>query len=426
RLQPEYRRQWAERWSLKPAPRIPGPLVWVHAVSVGETRAAQPLIAALLEQCPKASLLLTHMTPTGRKAGQELFAGQYVGRLVQAYLPYDYPGAMRRFLVAWKPKVGIIIETELWPNLCAQAVRMEIPLALVNARLSERSLRKGLRWHSLVAPAMRSLRVVVAQTDGDAQRIRHLGREHVQVAGNLKFDVTVPQDLFGRGRAWRSMAGGRPVLLAASTRDGEEALLLDAWLAAASAAGALPVSTPAPTLGSEATRDANPATNPLLLIVPRHPQRFDAVANQIERRGLRFARRAALDDEQAESVAQADVLLGDSMGEMFAYYAMADVAIIGGSLLPFGGQNLIEACAAGVPVIIGPHTYNFADAAVQAIEAEAAVRVADAPQAIEASLALLGNAPRRARMSNLASQFAQAHQGAARRTLEMLSPWLPA
>lgn len=404
RRQPEYRAHWGERWGFfgdAAARRGEGPLLWVHAVSVGETRAAQPLVAALLEHYPQARLLLTHMTPTGRATGAELF-GRHGARVIQAYLPYDLGFAARRFLHAWRPALGVVMETELWPNLCAQARRAGVPLALVNARLSERSLRKGLRWRALMTPALRSLACVVAQTPADAQRIVRLGRAEVAVAGNMKFDVSPAPHLVERGRAWKALLRGRPVVLAASTRDGEEALLLDAW---------------------QARRPA-----PLLVIVPRHPQRFDEVAAALAQRGLRYLRRAALDAAPAPaSLADAgtiDVLLGDSMGEMFAWYAMADVAVLGGSLLPFGGQNLIEACAVGVPVVMGPHTFNFDDAATQAIEAGAALRVADADGAVQHALALLDDIPARTAMSEQARAFAAAHRGATARTLALLQPWL--
>ncbi len=404
RHQPEYRSHWAQRWGLVAARGDTAPLVWVHAVSVGETRAAQPLIAALLARDPSLRILLTHMTPTGRQTGAELFASRFSGRVVQAYLPYDYPYATRRFLRAWRPLLGIVMETELWPNLCAAAVAEGVPLALVNARLSEKSLRKGLRWRSLMGPALDTLCCVVAQTDADAQRIRALGREQVAIAGNMKFDVSAPAEMLERGREWRAGFGGRSVVLAASTRDGEEALLLDAWEALRGA-------------GSSGSR----AREPLLAIVPRHPQRFDEVADEIARRGLALARRSRFGEDAA---ARADVLLGDSMGEMFAYYAMADVAVLGGSLLPFGGQNLIEACAVGVPVLLGEHTYNFEDAARQAIEAGAAHRVPDASAALHVALELLAHPERRALMSQRAAAFAAAHRGATQRTLALLQPWL--
>jgi 3-deoxy-D-manno-octulosonic-acid transferase len=401
RLQPEYRSNWAQRWGFDrtaAARRGSGPLLWVHAVSVGETRAAQPLVAALLERHPDARLLLTHMTPTGRATGAELFA-RYGERVQQAWLPYDLGFAARRFLRAWRPALGIVMETELWPNLCEHARRQGVPLALVNARLSERSLRKGLRWRRLMTPALRSLACVVAQTPADAQRIERLGRPEVAVAGNMKFDVTPAPALVGRGEAWKALLRGRPAVLAASTRDGEEALLLDAWQARAPRA--------------------------LLVLVPRHPQRFDEVAAELARRGLRFARRAALDDGAGFDAGAIDVLLGDSMGEMFAWDAMADVAVLGGSLLPFGGQNLIEACALGVPVVMGEHTFNFQDAAAQAIDAGAAVRAAGAGEALGQALALLGDDERRGLMGARARAFAQAHRGATARTLALMAPWLP-
>ncbi len=411
RRQRGYLAGWGERWGLHPRRRDDAPLVWVHAVSVGETRAAQPLVEALLARDPRCRVLLTHMTPTGRETGEDLFVRRHPGRVVQAFLPYDYPYAVRRFLAAWRPALGIVMETELWPNLCAAAARAGVPLALVNARLSEKSLRKGLRWRSLFEPAARSLARVVAQTEGDAQRIRALASVGVTVAGNVKFDVTPPAAMLARGARWREALGGRAVLLAASTRDGEEALLLDAWerrCAGEAAAGAA---------------DARP----LLAIVPRHPQRFDEVATAIAQRGLRAVRRSTLGDAfDPDALAGADVLLGDSMGEMFAYYAMADVAVLGGSLLPLGGQNLIEACAAGVPVVLGEHTFNFAEAAEQAVAAGAAFRVADADAAIGQSLALLSDEAARRRAGECGARFAAQHRGATGRTLVAIEGLLPA
>ena len=319
---------------------------------------------------------------------------------MQTLLPYDYPFAMRRFLAAWRPCAGLVMETELWPNLCAAACRAQVPLALVIARLSSRSLRRGLRWQALIGPATASLSCVVAQTEADAQRIRRIAPVTVHVAGNLKFDVAVEPRTLARGRAWREHFARRPVVLAASTRDGEEALLLRAWAERVRAGAA-----------------------PLLVLVPRHPQRFDAVAALVEAQGLRWARRSLQDPARLDPMG-VDVLLGDSMGEMFAYYGMADVAIIGGSLLPFGGQNLIEACAAGVPVVLGPHTYNFAEAAEQAIEAGAATRVADADAAVAAACALTVDAPALAQQARQALAFAHAHRGATRRTLDILAPLL--
>ena len=408
RRQPDYRHHLGERFGVHARRTDMQPLVWLHAVSVGETRAAQPLVAALLERYPGCEVLVTHMTPTGRETGASLFAGQPVR---QAYLPYDYPFAVRRFLRAWRPTIGVVIETELWPNLVAVARSEGVPMALVNARLSDRSLRKARRWRALIRPALASLDLVLAQTDSDARRLAQLGRHAVPVLGNLKFDVVAEPALEARGHRWRTawLASTPPTVLprfcvlAASTREGEEAPLLDAWAAALQP----------PALASRFP--------PLLVVVPRHPQRFDEVAALIEARGWRMARRSRLADDQS---LEAQVLVGDSMGEMAAYYGLADVAIIGGSLMPHGGQNLIEACAAGVPVIVGPHTFNFAEAAEQAIAAEAAVRVADAPRAVEQALAIVLDGERRQSMSDCALAFAGRHRGATARTVQALAPYI--
>jgi 3-deoxy-D-manno-octulosonic-acid transferase len=293
------------------------------------------------------------------------------------------------------------METELWPNLCASAKAEGVELALVNARLSERSLRRGQRHAALIVPALESLRVVVAQTHADARRLRELGRHEVVVAGNMKFDIQPPADILERGRRWRALLGGRPVVLAASTRDGEEAPLLAAW------------------------RERPEAPGVLLVIVPRHPQRFDAVARLIETQGFVLSRRSDSAGQQPDGQGsldwlRTDVLLGDSMGEMFAWYAMADVAVLGGSLLPFGGQNLIEACASSCPVVLGPHTFNFEDAAEQAVAAQAALRVADAGEAVRKALELIAQAGALPEMGMRGARFAAEHRGATRRTLASL------
>lgn len=408
RRQPAYRRHLGERFGLHRPRADLQPLVWLHAVSVGETRAAQPLVQALLERYPDHELLVTHMTPTGRDTGADLFDG---ARVHTAYLPYDVPFAVRRFLRAWRPSVGLLMETELWPNLVSIARAEGVSMALVNARLSERSLRKGRRWSSLIAPALASLDLVLVQSQADARRLAQLGRRDAQVLGNLKFDVSAAPQLEALGHRWRvdwllpGREGALPrfCVLAASTREGEEALLLDAW--------------------AEHLRPPSLASRfpPLLVIVPRHPQRFDAVAGLIESRGWRTARRSRLAEGQPRD---AQVLLGDSMGEMAAWYALADVAIIGGSLLPYGGQNLIEACAAGVPTVVGPHTFNFSEAAEGAIEADAAIRVADASCAVKEALAIVLDADRRQAMSDRALQFSACHRGATERTIAALAPLL--
>ena len=385
--QPAYLAHWPERFGWYPA--LPQPsVVWIHAVSVGETRACAPLIHALQARYPQHRILLTHMTPTGRETGQVLFGT----RVTQAYLPYDYPGAMRRFLTHFKPAFGLLMETELWPNLVAACQQHGTPLALINARLSARSARGYARVAGLARDALQALPLICAQTDADAERFTQLGAPCVTVTGNMKFDVAPPPDAADQTRRLRSPWGEqRAVLLLASTREGEEALILDA-------------------LGA-------PILHSLLVIVPRHPQRFDTVAALLAARAIPFQRRS----ENTPIRADTQVILGDSMGEMFAYYGAADAAIIGGSLLPFGGQNLIEACAMGVPVILGPHTYNFAQAAEDAIVAGAALRVADAGEALAQAQRLLQDAAARRQMGEAARRFAAMHRGATERTLTAIA-----
>lgn len=388
-----YLRHWGERLALGPAP-VSGAL-WIHAVSVGEMRAAQPLVAALRTAHPELPLLFTCMTPTGRVTAEALY-----GAFAQiVYLPYDTAGAMRRFLRRARPRVGILMETELWPNLIHAAARSDVPLVLANARLSERSARGYARLPALTRTCLRRIDLVAAQSEADAARLLWLGASSVHVTGNLKFDIAPPPLLLQRGAAWRVQWGERPVLLAASTREGEEAPILRAFAARAPA-------------------------DVLLVLVPRHPQRFDAVADLIEAMGLRSERRSTLGGAMLK--ADTRVLLGDSLGEMFAYYAACDVAFVGGSLLPLGGQNLIEPASVGRPVLVGPHTFNFDAATQRAIEAGAVLRVEDADALIDSALKLLDDAPARARMGEAGQAFAEAHRGAAAHMAGLIAPLLAA
>lgn len=392
RRQPEYRHYWGERFGLY-APAPAAPLLWVHAVSVGETRAAQPLLAGLLQRYPEHHLLLTGMTPTGRETAAQVFAAlgtDKASRLHYAYLPYDYPGAVSRFFRHFSPRIGLLMETELWPNLLRGARKAGIAVALVNARLSERSARGYRRFAALARPALEALSAVAAQTEADARRLSDLGAKHVVVCGNIKFDARVPEDKQALGRQWRQDLGTRQVWLAASTREGEEEQVLDAL-----------------------ERISIPGV--LLILVPRHPQRFDAVANAVQRRGLALKRRS-----QDFPDSETQVWLGDSMGEMAAYYTCADLALIGGSLLPFGGQNLIEAAACGCPVLVGPHTFNFAQAASDAVASGAALRI-EGPEALAGAVSdLLREQEKRRTMKDAALAFAAAHRGATGRILDLI------
>jgi 3-deoxy-D-manno-octulosonic-acid transferase len=390
--EPGYRKHWGERLGRYGDQGAGWHTIWIHAVSVGETRAAEPLVDALMAAYPESRILMTHMTPTGRATGAALFA-RHGQRLQQSYLPYDLAPMVWRFMRHFTPRICILMETEVWPNLIAVCARRGVPVALVNARLSERSLRRAGSLGHLMTDAARAITLVAAQTEDDARRVRSLGVANVEVTGSIKFDVVVPPSAIDAGAALRGRIGARPVLLCASTRDGEEALILDAF----------------------ARMAARPA-GMLLLIVPRHPQRFDDVAKMAQSRGLALARRS----EAGAVGADVQVMLGDSMGEMFAYFAASDCAFIGGSLLPLGGQNLIEACALGKPVLIGEHTFNFAQISDEAVEAGAAQRVRDAGDMLQQASVLLEDGAARAAMGQRASAFANRHRGATARTVELL------
>ena len=416
RREPGYRQHIRQRLGWAEAHK-PGAL-WVHAVSLGETRAAAPLVAALRERLPGVTLLLTHGTATGREAGETLL--QQGDR--QAWLPIDTPGAVRRFINNQRPALGVLMETEVWPNLQAQAAQAGVPMVLANARLSERSAAKGRRFERLMRPALSTMRCVLAQTQADAQRLRSLGAGDVRVMGNLKFDLIPREDMLARGRRWRQWLG-RCVVLAAVTREGEEQALLEAWRAQRSAwrAPARPGVGDADSALHSGGAEALP---PLLLIVPRHPQRFDEVAGLVTAAGLQLTRRSAWtasehvqSDDPPLSARACDVWLGDSLGEMALYYGMADAALLGGSFAPLGGQNLIEALACGCPIVVGPHTFNFQEAAEGAIEAGGAERVTAVPEAVTLIQQWLHpeRADAHARRRAAGQEFAAAHRGAAQR-----------
>lgn len=389
RHQPAYLRNVRERFGSY-AIRAPGPVLWVHAVSVGETRAAEPLIRALLERWPEHTVVLTHMTPTGRATSKALFGDE--SRVLRVYLPYDLGFLAGRFLRHFHPSFGVIMETELWPNLLARCRRHRIPVLLANARLSERSARRYARVPALTGLTLGALSAIGAQTAADAARLSALGARRVSITGNIKFDIAPPENALALGASFRALCGTRRVILAASTREGEEALLIAAF-------------------GRRAPDDV------LLVLVPRHPQRFNEVAALVERAGLTLQRRS---DNRAVA-ADTRVWLGDSMGEMFAYYAAADVALIGGSWLPFGGQNLIEACAVGTPVLVGPHTYNFQLVVEQAIASGAAQGQETVDQGMRCALALLDDRPRRETMARAGLDFAATNRGATERTIGLLA-----
>ena len=391
-----YRENIAERFARYQQASKHGCL-WIHAVSVGETRAAEPLIRRLKLRYPTRPILLTGMTPTGRATAQELFGDA----VTCVYLPYDFVALHQRLIDHFRPSILLIMETEIWPNLLHACQQNAIPALLVNARLSEKSLRRYSRLapaRALVREALQSLTVVVAQSVYDASRFRLLGAlaaDKTVVTGNIKFDVLTEPLLIARGEQWRAARPHRRVLLCASTREGEEALLLAAYVCAF---------------------DAGARRDTLLVMVPRHPQRFDEVAGEIEGAGLRCARRSL----GMAGIDTCDVLLGDSMGEMAAYYSWCDIAIIGGSFLPLGGQNLIEACALGKPVIMGPSTFNFSSIVQLARDAGAMLQVSDALEAMHAARKLLQDDARRKNMSVASFKLIDANRGATEKTLALI------
>lgn len=379
RKQPEYLQHIGERFGRYPV-SCDKPVIWLHSVSVGETRATVTLVNNLRERYPDHQILLTHTTPTGRAASEQLYGDD----VIRVYLPYDYPFAVRRFLRHFRPCIGVLLETEIWFNLIRACHTSSIPLLLLNARLSDKSARRYARFPKTVRKGLHALHLIAAQTEEDATRLASLANRAVPVMGNLKFDIEPPPAMLQLGKHLRGIFGEkRPVFLAASTREGEEVLLL------------------------EALQHAD-IEDLLVVIVPRHPQRFDDVASFIEKQGLHMQRRSANEPVSAHT----QVVLGDSMGEMFAYYAACDVAFIGGSLLPFGGQNLIEACAVGTPVLIGPHTYNFAQATEQAVAKGAAIQIKQAHDLVHQLNILFYDPEQLARMGEAGRSFVRSNCGA--------------
>ena len=368
-------------------------LVWVHAVSLGESRAASILLNALREALPDVRVLLTHGTATGRAEGAKLLRSGDV----QVWQPWDTPAAVQAFLQHFKPRIGLLMETEVWPNLVQQSARSGVPLALVNARLSDKSMRSASRWASLMRPTYAALQAVWAQTEADAQRLRTLGANVRAVTGNLKFDAQPDPGQVAQGRAWRA-ALQRPVCLLASSREGEEALWLQALQTVSSGVH--------------------------WLIVPRHPQRVDDVEVLLRQAGLTVSRRSTWGETGPIAHADAQVWLGDSLGEMALYYSLADVALLGGSFEPLGGQNLIEAAACACPVVMGPHTFNFLEAAQQAKQAGAAHRVQDMEMAVQEAQSLAQDPAARQRRAAAALAFSRAHKGAARRVAGLVKEML--
>ena len=382
RREPGYREAIAERFgygTLSPKAK----LLWLHAVSVGEVRACAPLVRGLQREHPDHDVLVTCLTAAGRDTIMQVF-GESV---LRAYLPYDYPRAVRRFLEHYRPRLGVLVETEIWPNLMQACAASGVPVMLANARMSRKSVQSHQRLGRLSRPAFLSLAAVCAQGGADARRLSRLGAPNVTVTGNLKFDIEPDPAKAEEGKSFRAALRHRKVLLFASTREGEEQQLL----------------------GELGAQD----DGVLMVLVPRHPRRFEEVAALAVRMGFTLARRSL-----GEAPHQGRRLyLGDTMGEMAFYYAMCDVAVIGGSFEPLGGQNLIEACAAGIPVVTGPHMFNFADVTRLAVEAGAAMQSGDTAAAVRSARELLEDPERCAHMGIAGKRLCAQHRGAAERHL---------
>ncbi len=388
RQAPAYLQHWPERFGAPYANPVRH-AIWVHAVSVGETRAAEPLIQALQRHFPDAPLLITQSTPTGRATAQALYPNAQC-----RYLPYDRRDYIARFLHDHAPRCGILMETEIWPNLLQQCHHAGIPVFMANARLSAKSQQGYLKAAGLIRPAMHTLRGCYAQTDADAERLRTIGAR-VQVMGNSKYDIVPPPAMRTLAAQFRQRIGARPVVVCASTRhyrhQDEAELLLQAWQAHRSPA--------------------------LLVIIPRHPERFATTAATARALGFRVQQRS---DQQAVA-ADTQVWIGDSMGELFAYYLCADVAFVGGSLVDAGCHNLIEPVACGVPTLFGPSTYNFAQAAAAAVASGAAEQISNAADWQRRSSALLADAATRQAMRAQAQNFIRQHQGASQRMADAIA-----
>ncbi len=404
RLQQGYRDHINERLGMSWPISGTIPRIWVHAVSVGETRAAAPLIDALIQSGEK--ILLTHMTPTGRDTGRQLFADHIAsGQLVQSYLPYDIHWAVNSFYRYFSIKVSLIMETEVWPSLILSARQKSLPVILVNARLSERSARRVSRFANFAQLIYQSFTKILAQTNLDAKRYHSLGLSNVLVTGNLKFDVIPHPDQIEHALALKKQLNHQvQIVCAASTRDGEEALIIEAWQKFLKS--------------KENTSDAN---HFCLFIVPRHPQRFDDVFTQLQSSFIKVSRRSTMNDQEfTDAINHGGVILGDSMGEMSFYYALSDIVIMGGSLLPLGGQNFIEACALGRPIILGEHTFNFQQASADVIDSRAAIRITDIDDLVKAMDLLLTNHQVKEGMSTNALDFANQHTGATKKIIAVV------
>lgn len=386
-----YFKRWNERFAIKLAPASDKPLIWLHAVSVGEVEAARPLVAALQDCYPQNQILITTMTPTGSARVTKL----YGDKVLHCYLPYDLPFAVKRFLKSARPTVGIIMETELWPNLIHYSAELDIPLVLANARLSARSAIGYQRIAKLTKHMLQSFELIAAQSQDDRQRLIELGadKHKVHAVGNLKFEISMPASANEQAEAMRAVWGERPVFIAASTHEGEDEIILNA---------------------SRQIRAQFPDL--LLILVPRHPERFDRVAALSQRAGFKILRRS----ENGMCSKDIQVLVVDTMGELPLFYGSCDIAFVGGSLVPRGGHNLLEPAALGRAVLIGPHYFNFNEISQQFLQAEAAFEINSSETLAEKVIELLSHPQKRAAMGEAGLNLIEHSKGASQRLLNLI------
>ena len=391
---PAYHRRWKERFGFvanQPNRRV----IWLHSVSVGETLAAVPLVKALQQQYPNYRLMVTCMTATGSDRIRAAFGDT----VEHSYAPYDMPDSVSRFLNRVKPQLLIIMETELWPNTVAACYKRGIPVLLANGRLSQKSALGYGKVKSLIKPLLQSMTAVVAQHSDDGARFVELGlpESKLTISGNIKFDLAIDQQLQQRAsqlhRQWQS-ADQRLVWLAASTHNGEDEIILQAFA----------------QISSQLDKP------PLLVLVPRHPERFDRVAELCISAGFSLARRSHSDASD-----KVDIVLGDTMGELMTFYGACDFAFVGGSLVPTGGHNMIEPAAWGVPIVTGPHLFNFTEASRLLLEADAMQTCENAQDLAQQCVELINNQPRRETMGSAAHKVAEANRGALDRLLTVVA-----
>ena len=400
---PAYWRRWRERFGLVARSQSEAPLIWLHAVSVGETRAAQPLVRRLCEHYPDHRMLITTTTPTGSEQVNMLFTNSDVGdRIDHCYMPYDLPGAISRFLRRKKPAAVIIMETEIWPNLFHQCRRGHIPLSMVNVRISAGSYQGYRRFPKLVAATLNQASLMLVQTKDDRDRLLFLGaaEDRVEVTGSIKYDLHLPQQIQQQAQTLRQQWGtARPILLAASTHEGEETQLLAAY-----------------KILLAKHKDL------LLVLVPRHPERFDAVAKLASAEKFSVMRRTQQKDKTVPADTQ--VLIGDTMGELQTFFGACDVAFVAGSLVDIGGHNILEASALGIPTVVGPHVSNFKDIIKDAVSCGACIQVEDQQSLVHNIELLLTDKVKYQQMAEASLALIKNNRGALDKTLDQLGPLL--